>query len=106
MIFSTEIILEHYIILSIIIFAIGLFGVTTNYRNLIRMLVSIELILLAANINFIAFSAYMHDLKGQIASIIVLSIAAAEAAIGLAIIVALYRNKGSIEIKDLNELKG
>ncbi|NDB81762.1 MAG: NADH-quinone oxidoreductase subunit NuoK [Alphaproteobacteria bacterium] len=98
--------LSNYIILANIIFVIGVFGVAANYKNLIRVLVSIELMLLASNISFVAFSSYMSDIKGQIASIIILGIAAAEAAIALAIIVAFYRNKGSIDIKDLKELKG
>ncbi|MDX1924018.1 MAG: NADH-quinone oxidoreductase subunit NuoK [Rickettsiaceae bacterium] len=98
--------LEHYLILASIIFAIGVFGIISNYKNIINVLMSIELMLLAANINFIAFSSYMSGLLGQIVSIIVLSIAASEAAIGLAIVVVFYRNIGSINIKDLKRLRG
>ncbi len=98
--------LMHYLTLSSMIFAIGLLGVTINYKNLIRVLVSIELILLSANINFVAFSYYMIDLKGQIASIIILSVAAAEAAVGLAIVVVFFRNKESISTEYTTELRG
>ncbi|MDX2049792.1 MAG: NADH-quinone oxidoreductase subunit NuoK [Rickettsiaceae bacterium] len=102
----SEITKEHFLILSIIIFSIGAFGLITNRKNVITALMSIELMLLAANINFIAFSYYLSDITGQIASIVVLTIAAAEAAIGLAIVVSLYRSKNSISMSNLNNLKG
>lgn len=98
--------LAHYLILGSVLFAIGATGLLFNRKNIINILMSIELMLLAANINFVAFSSHLQDLSGQIASIIILSIAAAEAAIGLAILVAFYRNKGSIATEDINELKG
>lgn len=98
--------LEHFLILASIIFGIGVAGILMNRKNIINILMSIELILLAANINFVAFSSYIGNMLGQVASIMILSIAAAEAAIGLAIIVIFYRNKGSISVQDLNQLKG
>lgn len=104
--FTNSISLEHYLILASVLFAIGVTGILLNKKNVINILMSIELMLLAANINFVAFSAYLSDLTGQIASLIILTIAAAEAAIGLAIIVAFFRTKGSIAIEDINELKG
>jgi len=104
--FTNSISLEHYLILASVLFAIGVTGILLNKKNVINILMSIELMLLAANINFVAFSAYLSDLSGQIASLIILTIAAAEAAIGLAIIVAFFRTKGSITIEDINELKG
>ena len=103
---TNEVTLEHYLILACVIFAIGAGGLLFNRRNIINILMSIELMLLSANINFVAFSSSLQDLSGQIASIIILTVAAAEAAIGLAILVAFYRNKGAIAVEDINELKG
>ena len=97
---------QHFLILASIIFSIGLLGIILNRRNLILILMSIELILLSVNINFVAFSAMLHDLTGQIFSLFILTIAAAEAAIGLAILVVYYRQTHSIKVDNLNELKG
>ena len=98
--------INHYLILSAIVFVIGICGIFLNRKNMIIILISIEVMLLAVNINMVAFSVYLQDLNGQIFSIFILTVAAAEAAIGLAILVVLYRNKKSIEIDDLSELKG
>ena len=98
--------LEHYLFLSALIFTIGLVGIFLNKKNLIIILMSIELILLSVNINFIAFSAYINDISGQIFAMLTLTVAAAEAAIGLAIIVIYYRNKGSIRVEDIHGMKG
>jgi NADH-quinone oxidoreductase subunit K len=102
----TEIGLIHYLLLSSLLFAIGAAGVFINRNNIIILLMSIELMLLSVNINLVAFSSYLNDLTGQIFSLIVLTIAAAEAAIGLAILVIHFRNKNSILVNDLNELNG
>ncbi len=101
-----EIGINHYLILSSIVFVIGICGIFLNRKNVIIILLSIELMLLAVNINMVAFSSYLKDLNGQIFTIFILTVAAAEAAIGLAILVVFYRNKGSIEIEDISELKG
>ena len=98
--------LEHFLYLGAIIFTIGVLGIFLNKKNVIIILMSIELILLSVNINFIAFSAYLHDLTGQIFAMLTLTVAAAEAAIGLAILVAFFRNLGSIEVNKINKLKG
>ncbi len=98
--------LEHFLYLGAIIFTIGVLGIFLNKKNVIIILMSIELILLSVNINFIAFSAYLHDLTGQIFAMLTLTVAAAEAAIGLAILVAFFRNLGSIEVSKINKLKG
>ena len=98
--------LVHYLILAAIIFVIGIIGIFLNRKNVIIILMSIELILLAVNINLVSFSIFQQDLTGQIFTMFVLTVAAAEAAIGLAIIVAYYRNKGSIRVEDINSLKG
>ena len=98
--------LGHYLILAAIIFTIGVIGIFLNRKNVIIILMSIELILLAVNINFVSFSIFSQDLTGQIFTMFILTVAAAEAAIGLAIIVAYYRNKGSIRIEDISSLKG
>ncbi len=98
--------LEHYLILSAMIFIIGITGLFMNRKNVIAILMSIELMLLSVNINFIAFSVYLSELSGQIFSLIILTIAAAETSIGLAILVVYFRNKGSIEIGDINQMKG
>ena len=98
--------LGHYLILAAIIFTIGVVGIFLNRKNVIIILMSIELILLAVNINLVSFSVFTQDLTGQIFAMFILTVAAAEAAIGLAIIVAYYRNKGSIRIEDISSLKG
>jgi NADH-quinone oxidoreductase subunit K len=101
-----EIGLGHYLTLSAIIFTIGIVGVFLNRKNIIIILMSIELILLSVNINLVSFSIYLQDLVGQIFTIFVLTVAAAEAAIGLAIIVIYYKNKGSIDVDKVSSLKG
>lgn len=98
--------LIHFLILGAVIFTIGVFGIFLNRRNLIVILMSIELILLSVNINFVAFSAYLNDLSGQVFSMFILTVAAAEAAIGLAILVVFFRNRGSIGVDELSHLKG
>ena len=101
-----EIGLAHYLTVSAILFALGIFGIFLNRKNVIIILMSIELMLLAVNINFIAFSAELNDLVGQVFAMFVLTVAAAEAAIGLAILVVFFRNRGSIEVEDVNVMKG
>lgn len=98
--------LVHYLILSSVIFVIGIFGLIYNKKNLIVVLLSLEVLLLAVNINLVAFSAYLQDLTGHVLTMFILTVAAAEAAIGLAIIVTYYRNKHNIEIEQISELKG
>jgi NADH-quinone oxidoreductase subunit K len=102
----TEIGLGHYLTLSVIVFTIGIIGVFLNRKNVIIILMSIELILVAVNINLVSFSIYLQDLVGQVFTMFVLTVAAAEAAIGLAIIVIYYKNKGSINVDQINSLKG
>ena len=102
----TEISLEHYLILAAIIFTIGIVGIFLNRKNLIVILMCIELLLLAVNINLVSFSIFLNDLNGQIFTLFILTVAAAEAAIGLAIIVVYYRNAGSIRVEGINTLKG
>ncbi len=104
--FNLPILVNHYLILSSMIFLLGVIGIFLNRKNVINILMSIELILLGVNINFIAFSYFSSDLIGQIFSLFILTVAAAEAAIGLAILVVYFRNKGSIDVKDVNVLKG
>ena len=104
--FNLPILINHYLILSSLIFLLGVIGIFLNRKNVINILMSIELILLGVNINFIAFSYFSSDLIGQIFSLFILTVAAAEAAIGLAILVVYFRNKGSIDVKDVNVLKG
>ncbi len=101
-----EIGLAHYLTLAAILFSIGIFGIFLNRKNVIIILMSIELMLLAVNINLIAFSWARGDLVGQIFAMFVLTVAAAEAAIGLAILVVYFRNRGSIEVEDVNMMKG
>lgn len=101
-----EIGLSHYLTLGAILFTLGIFGVFLNRKNVIIILMSVELILLAVNINLVAFSAHLGDLVGQIFTLLILTVAAAEAAIGLAIIVVYYRNRGSIEVEDISLMKG
>ena len=98
--------LSHYLTLAAIIFTIGVVGIFLNRKNVIVILMSIELILLSVNINLISFSIFSGDLLGQIFTMLILTVAAAEAAIGLAIIVIFYRNKGSIRVEDIHEMKG
>jgi NADH-quinone oxidoreductase subunit K len=98
--------LSHYLILAAILFAIGMVGIFLNRKNLIVLLMAIELILLAVNINFVAFSHYLNDLSGQLFVFFILVVAAAESGIGLAILVVLFRNLSSIDVEDLDTLKG
>ncbi len=98
--------LGQYLTVAAIMFTIGVFGIFLNRKNVIVILMSIELILLAVNINFVAYSAFLHDLVGQVMAMFVLTVAAAEAAIGLAILVVYFRNRGSIAVEDVNVMKG
>ena len=98
--------LGHYLALGGVIFLLGVVGIFLNRKNVIVILMSIELILLAVNINLVAFSTYSNDITGQIFTLFILTVAAAEAAIGLAIIVSYFRIKGTIRIEDINEMKG
>lgn len=98
--------ISHVLILSAILFTIGTFGLFLNRKNIIVMLMAVELILLAVNINFIAFSSYLGDHAGQVFSLFILSVAAAESAIGLSILVTFFRNFGSIEVENVSEMKG
>ena len=98
--------LDHFLFLGAIIFTIGVLGIFLNKKNVIIILMSIELILLSVNVNFIAFSVFLNDLSGQIFAMVTLTVAAAEAAIGLAILVVFFRNLGSIEVNKINSLKG
>ena len=98
--------LSHYLVLSAVLFAIGVVGIFLNRKNLIVLMMAIELMLLAVNTNFVAFSHYLNDLHGQIFVLFIMTVAAAEAAIGLAILVLLFRNKNSISVDELNSLKG
>ena len=101
-----EIGLSNYLVLASIIFAIGIVGIFLNRKNVIIILMSIELILLAVNINLVSFSIYLQDLVGQVFTMFILTVAAAEAAVGLAIIVIYYKNKGSINVEKISSLKG
>jgi NADH-quinone oxidoreductase subunit K len=98
--------LPHYLVVAALLFTIGVFGIFLNRKNVIVILMSIELILLAVNINLVAFSSFLGDLVGQVFALLVLTVAAAEAAIGLAILVVYYRNRGSIAVEDINLMKG
>jgi NADH-quinone oxidoreductase subunit K len=98
--------LTHYLIVAAWVFAIGVVGIFLNRKNVIIILMSIELILLAVNINFVAFSSFLHDLVGQVFALFILTVAAAEAAIGLAILSVYFRNRGTIEVEDVNLMKG
>jgi NADH-quinone oxidoreductase subunit K len=98
--------LTHYLAFSSALFMIGMFGIFLNRKNLIVMLMAIELILLAVNLNFVAFSAYLHDLVGQVFAMFVLTVAAGEAAVGLAILVIYFRGRGTIAVDDANQMKG
>ena len=98
--------LGHYLVVAAILFTLGIFGIFINRKNVIIILMSVELMLLAVNINLVAFSAFLHDLVGQVFAMFVLTVAAAEAAIGLAILVVYFRNRGSIAVEDINMMKG
>ena len=98
--------LGHFLTVGAILFTLGVFGIFLNRKNVIIILMSIELILLAVNINLVAFSVFLNDLVGQVFAMLVLTVAAAEAAIGLAIIVVYFRNRGSIAVEDINLMKG
>jgi NADH-quinone oxidoreductase subunit K len=98
--------LDHYLAVAAILLVLGIFGIFMNRKNVIIILMSIELILLAVNINLVAFSTALGDLAGQVMALFVLTVAAAEAAIGLAIVVIYFRNRGSIEVADVNLMKG
>ena len=101
-----EIALGHYLTVAAILFVLGIFGIFLNRKNVIIILMSVELMLLAVNINLVAFSTHLGDLMGQIFAMLVLTVAAAEAAIGLAILVVFFRNRGSIAVEDVNMMKG
>ena len=98
--------LGHYLTVAAILFTLGIFGIFLNRKNVIVILMSIELILLAVNINFVAFSTHLGDIMGQVFALLVLTVAAAETAIGLAILVVYFRNRGSIAVEDINLMKG
>lgn len=101
-----EIGLAHYLSLAAILFTLGVFGIFLNRKNIIIILMSIELMLLAVNVNFVAFSAFLGDLTGQVFTLLILTVAAAEAAIGLGILVVLFRARGSIAVEDVASMKG
>ena len=98
--------LHHYLVISAMLFALSIAGIVINRRNLILLLMCVELMLLAVNFNFIAFSRYLGDDTGQVFVFFILTVAAAEAAIGLAIVVVLFRNRNTIDVQELNEMKG
>ena len=98
--------LVHYLVVAAILFTMGVLGIFLNRKNIIVILMAIELILLAVNLNFVAFSAYLHDLVGQVFAMFVLTVAAGEAAIGLAILVIYFRGRGTIAVDDVNRMKG
>jgi NADH-quinone oxidoreductase subunit K len=98
--------LNHYLVVAAILFTLGVAGIILNRKNIIIILMSVELILLSVNLNLIAFSAFLGDLTGQVFSLFILTVAAAEAAIGLAILVTYFRNRGSIAVEDINMMKG
>jgi NADH-quinone oxidoreductase subunit K len=98
--------LGHYLVVAAILFTLGIFGIFINRKNVINILMSIEFILLAVNTNLVAFSTHLGDLVGQVYALFVLTVAAAETAIGLAILVAFYRHRGSIAVEDINQMKG
>ncbi|MBL4616878.1 MAG: NADH-quinone oxidoreductase subunit NuoK [Robiginitomaculum sp.] len=101
-----EIGIHHYLAVSAIIFTIGIFGIFVNRKNVVIVLMSVELILLSVNINFVAFSAHLNDLTGQVFALFILTVAAAEAAVGLAILVVYFRNRGDISVDHINMMKG
>ena len=101
-----EVGLTHYLTVAAILFTLGVFGIFLNRKNVIIILMSVELVLLSVNINLVAFSIHLNDLAGQVFTLLILAIAAAEAAIGLAVIVVYFRNRGSIAVEDINLMKG
>ncbi|MGB0694733.1 MAG: NADH-quinone oxidoreductase subunit NuoK [Rhodospirillaceae bacterium] len=101
-----EIGLAHYLTVAAMLFTLGVFGIFANRKNVVVILMSVELMLLAVNINMVAFSAALGDLVGQLFTMLILTVAAAEAGIGLAIVVVFFRNRGSIEVEDINQMKG
>ena len=98
--------LGHYLAVAAVLFTIGVLGIFINRKNVIVILMSIELILLSVNINLVAFSSFLNDIVGQVFALLVLTVAAAEAAIGLAVLVVFFRNRGSIAVEDINVMKG
>ena len=98
--------LTHYLVVSAVLFTLGVLGIFLNRKNLIVILMAIELILLSVNLNFVAFSSFLHDLVGQVFAMFVLTVAAGEAAIGLAILVIYFRSRGTIAVDDANRMKG
>jgi len=98
--------LEHYLVVAALLFTIGMAGIILNRKNVIIILMSVELILLSVNINLVAFSSFLGDLTGQVFALLILTVAAAEAAIGLAILVTYFRNRGSINVEDIHMMKG
>jgi NADH-quinone oxidoreductase subunit K len=98
--------LGHYLTVAAVLFTLGVFGIFLNRKNVIVILMSVELILLAVNINMVAFSTHLNDIVGQVFALLILTVAAAEAAIGLAILVAFFRNRGSIAVDDVNMMRG
>jgi NADH-quinone oxidoreductase subunit K len=98
--------IEHYLTVGAILFVLGVLGIFLNRKNVIVILMAVELILLAVNINLVAFSSFLNDLTGQVFAMLVLTVAAAEAAIGLAILVTYFRTRGSIAVDDINRMKG
>jgi NADH-quinone oxidoreductase subunit K len=98
--------LGHYLTVAAILFTLGVFGIFLNRKNIIVILMSVELILLAVNLNLVAFSAQLNDLQGQVFALLILTVAAAEAAIGLAVLVTFFRNRGTIAVEDVNTMKG
>jgi NADH-quinone oxidoreductase subunit K len=98
--------LSHYLFVAAALFTIGVFGIFVNRKNVIIILMSIELVLLAVNINLVAFSAFLQNIQGQIFAMLVLTVAAAEAAVGLAILVTYFRNRGGIAVEDINQMRG
>ena len=106
MLIGADIGLFHFLVLSALMLVVGLCGIFMNRKNIIVIMMSIELILLSVNINLVAFSTYLQDLVGQVFTIFILAVAAAEAAVGLAILVAYYRNKGNIRVEDMREMQG
>ncbi|MBI3446733.1 MAG: NADH-quinone oxidoreductase subunit NuoK [Magnetospirillum sp.] len=101
-----EIGLSHYLAVAAILFTLGVMGIFLNRKNVIIIMMSVELMLLAVNINFVAFSSYLNDLVGQVFAMFILTVAAAEAAIGLAIVVVFFRNRGTIAVEEISQLKG
>jgi len=101
-----EIGLSHYLVVAAILFTLGVFGIFLNRKNVIIIMMSVELMLLAVNLNLVSFSSYLNDLVGQVFAMFILTVAAAEAAIGLAIVVIFFRNRGTIAVEEISQLKG